>query len=136
MGTSYKPNGYSTLSPYLVVEGASSTIEFLKRVFGAVELRRFPDAEGKLMHAEVRIDDTVVMIADGGELTTGSVVRACLRTRRRCDICTGPRRGGDSGAGADEEGRRGQTGRREGRGGYDVVDRHKGGVTLFFPAAG
>jgi PhnB protein len=67
MGTSYKPNGYSTLSPYLVVEGASSTIEFLKRVFGAVELRRFPDAEGKLMHAEVRIDDTVVMIADGGE---------------------------------------------------------------------
>jgi uncharacterized glyoxalase superfamily protein PhnB len=67
MGPSHKPNGYNTVSPYLVVDGASSTIDFLKRVFGAVELRRFPDAAGKLMHAEVRIDDTVVMIADGGE---------------------------------------------------------------------
>jgi len=67
MSTSYKPKGYSTVSPYLIVDGASGTIDFLKRVFGAVELRRFPDAAGKIMHAEVRIDDTVVMIADGGE---------------------------------------------------------------------
>jgi PhnB protein len=67
MGTSYKPKSYNSVSPYLVVDGASGTIDFPKRVFGAVELRRFPDAAGKLMHAEVRIDDTVVMIADGGE---------------------------------------------------------------------
>lgn len=67
MGTSYKPESYNSVSPYLVVDGASGTIDFLKRVFGAVELRRFPDAAGKLVHAEVRIDDTVVMIADGGE---------------------------------------------------------------------
>jgi uncharacterized glyoxalase superfamily protein PhnB len=67
MGTSYKPKNYNSVSPYLIVDGASGTIDFLKRVFGAVELRRFPDAAGKLMHAEVRIDDTVVMIADGGE---------------------------------------------------------------------
>jgi uncharacterized glyoxalase superfamily protein PhnB len=52
---------------YLIVNGASGTIDFLKRVFGAVELRRFPDAAGKTMHSEVRIDDTVVMIADGAE---------------------------------------------------------------------
>jgi PhnB protein len=64
---SYKPDNYSTVSPYLIVDGASSTIDFLKSVFGAVELRRFPGAGGKLMHAEVRIDDTVVMIADGVE---------------------------------------------------------------------
>ena len=63
----YKPSSYSTVSPYLIVEGAEATIAFLKRVFGAVELRRFPDASGKLMHAEVRIDDTVVMIADSTE---------------------------------------------------------------------
>jgi PhnB protein len=63
---SYKPDDYSTVSPYLIVDGANATIGFLKRVFGAVELRRFPDEVGKLMHAEVRIDDTVVMIADGG----------------------------------------------------------------------
>jgi len=67
MGPSYKPNGYNTVSPYLVVDGASDTIDFLRRVFGAVKLRRFPDAAGKLLHAEVRIDDTVVMIADGVE---------------------------------------------------------------------
>jgi PhnB protein len=63
--TSYKPEGYTTVSPYLIVDGANATIEFLRNVFGAIELRRFPDPTGKVMHAEVRIDDTVVMIADG-----------------------------------------------------------------------
>lgn len=67
MSTSYKPNNYSTISPYLIVNGASATIDFLKLVFGAVELRRFPAAAGKLLHAEVGIDDTVVMIADGSQ---------------------------------------------------------------------
>ena len=52
MSISHKPNNYSTVSPYLIVDGASGTIDFLKRVFGAVELRRFPDAAGKLIHAE------------------------------------------------------------------------------------
>ncbi len=60
----YKPAAYSTVSPYLIVNGADATIEFLKQVFDAVELRRFPDDAGKLMHAEVRIDDTVLMLAD------------------------------------------------------------------------
>ena len=67
MSSLHKPLGYTTVSPYLVVDGANQTIDFLIRVFGAVELRRFPDSTGKLMHAEVRIDDTVVMIADGAE---------------------------------------------------------------------
>ncbi len=67
MSPHYKPSTYSTVSPYLIVDGASATIDFLVNVFGAVELRRFPDAHGKLMHAEVRIDDTVVMLADGGD---------------------------------------------------------------------
>jgi uncharacterized glyoxalase superfamily protein PhnB len=67
MSASHKPQDYSTVSPYLIVDGASATIDFLVKVFGAVELRRFPDASGKLMHSEVRIDDTVVMIADGGD---------------------------------------------------------------------
>lgn len=62
---SHKPDSYTTVSPYLIVDGASATIDFLRSVFGAVELRRFPDPAGKVMHAEVRIDDTIVMIADG-----------------------------------------------------------------------
>lgn len=64
MTASYKPEDYTTASPYLIVEGAAGTIEFLERVFGAVELRRFPDDSGRLMHAEVRLDDTVLMLAD------------------------------------------------------------------------
>ncbi|WP_437549822.1 VOC family protein [Sorangium sp. So ce327] len=67
MSSHHKPDTYSTVSPYLIVDGASATIDFLVKVFGAVELRRFPNAEGKLQHAEVRIDDTVVMIADGAD---------------------------------------------------------------------
>jgi len=64
MKVPYKPVNYSTVAPYLIVNGAAATIDFLKRVFGAVELRRFPDDAGKLMHAEVRIDDTIIMLAD------------------------------------------------------------------------
>ncbi|HYH78568.1 MAG TPA: VOC family protein [Longimicrobium sp.] len=67
MSDTHKPQGYSTVSPYLVVDGAAGTIEFLVRVFGAVELRRFPGPDGRVMHGEVRIDDTVVMVADGVE---------------------------------------------------------------------
>ena len=52
------------MSPYLIVSDAAATINFLKDVFAATVLRKFPDSEGRLMHAEVRIDDTVVMLAD------------------------------------------------------------------------
>ncbi|MGH2619226.1 MAG: VOC family protein [Anaerolineales bacterium] len=67
MNSSPKPSGYTTVSPYLIVDGASHTIEFLVRVFEAVEIRRSPDSTGRILHAEVRIDDTVVMIADSAE---------------------------------------------------------------------
>lgn len=67
MNPSHKPAGYTTVSPYLIVDGASETIDFLTNVFGGEELRRFPDSAGKVIHAEVRIDDTVVMIADAAE---------------------------------------------------------------------
>ena len=62
----HKPPGHTTVSPYLVVAGAQGTIDFLSHVFGAVELRRFADTDGRVVHAEVRIDDTVIMLADGG----------------------------------------------------------------------
>ena len=60
----YKPEGYNTVSPYLIVGDAAGTIKFLEEVFGATVLRRIPDAAGRLMHAEVRVADTVVMLAD------------------------------------------------------------------------
>ena len=64
MAAEYKPQDYNSVSPYLTVKDANRTIAFLVRVFDAVELRRYPTPEGRIMHAEVRIDDTVVMIAD------------------------------------------------------------------------
>lgn len=67
MSATHKPDGYTSVSPYLIVDGAERTIDFLVRVFGAVELRRFPDDRGRLIHAEVRIDDTVLMLADSAE---------------------------------------------------------------------
>ncbi|MCA9903958.1 MAG: VOC family protein [Anaerolineae bacterium] len=67
MSTSYKPDGYNSASPYLIVDGASGTIEFLKQVFGAVDVRRFSGEDGRIRHAEVRIGDTVIMLADGVE---------------------------------------------------------------------
>jgi PhnB protein len=63
----FKPRDYSTVSPYLIVPDADATIRFMKAVFDAVELRRFPDESGRVMHAEVMIDDTVVMVADCAE---------------------------------------------------------------------
>jgi PhnB protein len=67
MSSNYKPSDHNSVSPYLIVDGASRTIDFLKRVFGAVELMRHSDDRGDILHAEVRIDDSVVMIADGGD---------------------------------------------------------------------
>jgi PhnB protein len=63
----YKPDGYTSVAPYLVVRGAAATIAFLERVFGAEEIQRHADPDGGIMHAEVRLDDTVIMIADGNE---------------------------------------------------------------------
>ena len=62
-----KPAGYSTVSPYLIVSGAQRVVDFLRRTFEGQELRRFERPDGAIMHTEVRIGDTVVMLADAGE---------------------------------------------------------------------
>ena len=67
MSSNFKPDQYSTVSPYLIAAGAQKVIEFLKKAFGASELRRFDLPDGSIMHAEVRIGDTVVMIGDAGQ---------------------------------------------------------------------
>ncbi len=55
----YKPHGPTSVSPYIIVDGASRTIDLLGRGVDAVELHQFPASDGKPLHAEVRIDDTV-----------------------------------------------------------------------------
>lgn len=58
------PEGYRTVTPYLVVDGADRLIAFLKDAFGAEERFRMPTPDGKIGHAEVRIGDSVVMMGD------------------------------------------------------------------------
>lgn len=58
------PDGHNGVSPYLIVDGAARAIEFYTRAFGARELFRHVAPGGKVGHAEVRIGDTVVMLAD------------------------------------------------------------------------
>ena len=65
MTVPYKPEGYTSVSPYLDVQGAARTVEFLEQVFNAERLRYYDRPDGTVMHAEVRIDDTVIMLADG-----------------------------------------------------------------------
>ena len=60
------PEGYTTFTPYFVVEGASDFIEFVKKAFGGEELYRFPGPGGKLAHAEVKVGSSIVMLADSG----------------------------------------------------------------------
>jgi uncharacterized glyoxalase superfamily protein PhnB len=67
MKVSSKPAGYSSVSPYLVVTGAQRVVDFLKQAFDGTELRRYDRPDGTIMHTEVKIDDTVVMIADASE---------------------------------------------------------------------
>ncbi|WP_250529805.1 VOC family protein [Caballeronia sp. ATUFL_F1_KS4A] len=61
----WKPATYTSVSPYLVCANAPAIIAFLERVFDAQLLRRFDRPDGSLMHAELRIDDSVVMIGGG-----------------------------------------------------------------------
>jgi PhnB protein len=64
---SWKPNGYTSASAYLVVTDAKATLDFLERAFAAEQLRCIKRPDGTIMHAEVRIDDTVVMLAEGND---------------------------------------------------------------------
>jgi PhnB protein len=58
------PDGYHSVTPYLIVSDAAAAIDFYKRAFGAKELMRYAMPGGKVAHAEVQIGDSIVMLAD------------------------------------------------------------------------
>ena len=58
------PDGYHTVTPYLTVQGVPTLIEFLKQAFAAQEIERLTQPDGTIGHAEVRIGDSVVMMAE------------------------------------------------------------------------
>ncbi len=74
MSVQYKPDGYHTITPYLVVEGAGEAITFLSEVFDATQVLRMDGPDGRIGHAELRIGDSTLMIADvprSGKAKTG-----------------------------------------------------------------
>lgn len=58
------PEGYHTLTPYLIVHDAARAIEFYKQAFGATEMFRMDGPDGRVGHAEMRIGDSQIMLAD------------------------------------------------------------------------
>jgi uncharacterized glyoxalase superfamily protein PhnB len=69
------PDGYHTITPYLAVAGAAEALEFYKKAFGAEERSRMPDPSGKIMHSEIKIGDSIVMVSDPmmGEATKAAL---------------------------------------------------------------
>jgi PhnB protein len=85
MAASAVPAGYHTVTPYLVVRDAAKAIDFYKRAFGATEVMRMAMPDGKIMHAEIKIGDSHVMLTDENPqwgctspLTLGGVATSIL----------------------------------------------------------
>lgn len=64
---SYKPDRYNSLSPYFVVDGAEAYMNLLMEIFEGEPLRRYDGPDGRIVHAEMRIDDSVVMLSNSNE---------------------------------------------------------------------
>jgi PhnB protein len=60
------PEGYHTVTPYLVVEGAAGLLDFLKQAFDAKEVFRMAGPNGTVAHAEVKIGNSMIMVGDAG----------------------------------------------------------------------
>jgi PhnB protein len=67
MATNSKPEGYHTVTPYLIGRGTAELIDFLKQSFGAEERQRHLNSDGTIMHAEVQIGDSVVMMGEASD---------------------------------------------------------------------
>ena len=64
MPTKSIPDGYHSVTPYLIVKGAAAAIDFYKHAFGATELMRMPSPDGRIGHAEIKIGNSALMLAD------------------------------------------------------------------------
>ncbi|MCP4603678.1 MAG: VOC family protein [Proteobacteria bacterium] len=76
------PDGYHTATPYLLVDDADSAIDFYTKAFGAEELYRMPGPNNRVMHAEIRIGNSIVMLADefpemGGNCKSPATLGGC-----------------------------------------------------------
>ena len=67
MNKAFKPQNYNSASPYFIVDGAQQFIDLMKVIFDAKELRRYEMPDGTIMHAEIQIDDSVIMLGNSSE---------------------------------------------------------------------
>lgn len=58
------PQGYHHITPYLIIKGAAAAMDFYKDVFGATEIMRMPQPNGRIGHAEMKMGDSFIMLAD------------------------------------------------------------------------
>src|SRR4051812_5751093 len=61
------PEGFHNVTPYMIVDGADKFIDFVKKAFGAQELFRMAQPDGRIGHAEVKIGDSPIMLSDASE---------------------------------------------------------------------
>ena len=64
MMKNFKPDGYNSASPYFIVAGAEQWIKLLGTIFDATESRRYMNKDGTIMHLELRIDDSIIMVSE------------------------------------------------------------------------
>jgi PhnB protein len=67
MTVNFKPVGFHTITPFLLVKNASNLIDFMKQVFEAEEVERYSNEDGSIMHAVLQIGDSRVMLSDASE---------------------------------------------------------------------
>lgn len=64
MKNNFKPKGYNSVSPYFIVDEADRFIDLMKQIFDAKPLREYRMPDGSIMHAEIQIDDSVIMLGN------------------------------------------------------------------------
>ncbi len=72
------PEGHHSVTPYLIVNDANHFIEFVKQAFGAEELGRFLTPDGKIMHAEVKVGDSIIMLGEASKQFSAQPAGLCL----------------------------------------------------------
>jgi PhnB protein len=70
------PEGYHSVTPYLMVNDCAKAIDFYKKAFGATELARMPMPDGRIGHAEIKIGDSPIMLADDSPQATARSPKA------------------------------------------------------------
>src|ERR1035437_4172950 len=118
------PEGYHTVTPYLVVQGAGKLIDFMKAPFDAQEMFRMPMPDGSIGHAELRIGNSMIMLGEASSQWKAMPATATLPGGRRRRLRPRGGRRRDADFGADEPVLRRPQGRRQGHVRKLLVDRH------------